>query len=623
MNESNTLLSNVAVYTKYAKYIPQLKRRETWHEIVDRYINMMNTRFKDDELILKRINEMKPFIYDKKVLPSMRALQFSGAAMIKNESRGYNCGYLPMEHYKGFSELMFLLLGGTGIGYSVQYKHIEKLPEIQKPLKQAKFLIGDSIEGWADAVKQLMKSYFGVIKIKPRFDYTDIREKGSRLITAGGKAPGPEPIKICLTKIESILNEKQDGTKLSSFEVHRINCLIADAVLAGGIRRAALISLFSIDDKEMATCKHGQWWELYPELGRSNNSAVVLRNRATKEDFDKLWQVTVDSKSGEPGIYFTNDPDYGTNPCCEISLRPYTFCNLCEINAGTVIDQLDLDTRSSVASFFGTLQATFTDFHYLRPIWKTNTDKDALIGVGLTGIANGTILDLDLVKSAEIVKQTNAGLAKHLGINVAARTTTIKPSGTTSCVLGTSSGIHAWHDEFYIRNMQCTIGDDLYTFFKNNHPLLVKDMDYQPKDAVIGMPQMSPKTAILRQNETALDFLERVKRFNLEWVKTGHNRGPNTNNVSATCNVKEDEWDIVGKWMWDNKNVYNGMSVLPYDNGTYKDAPFQVCTKEEYMTRMKYIKNNPIDLTLIIEDDDHTDQSAELACAGGACEITF
>ena len=623
MNESNRLLSNVAVYTKYAKYIPELKRRESWREIVDRYIGMMKERFKDDNAIIVMIDSMKDHIYDKKVLPSMRALQFAGAAMTKNESRGYNCAYLPMEHYKGFSELMFLLLGGTGVGYSVQYKHIEQLPEIQKPLKEAKFLIGDSIEGWADAVKQLMKSYFGVIKTKPRFDYTDIRSKGARLVTAGGKAPGPEPLRICLTKIESLLNEKEDGHKLSPFEVHRINCLIADAVLAGGIRRAALIALFSMDDTEMATCKHGKWWEMFPELGRANNSAVVLRNRASIDDFGKLWQVTVDSKSGEPGIYFTNDPDYGTNPCCEISLRPYTFCNLTEINAGTIQDQDDFNARATVAAFFGTLQASITDFHYLRSVWKTNTEKDSLIGVGITGIANSNLEGLDLKQAVDYVKRMNAKTAKRLGINEAARTTTIKPSGTTSCVLGTSSGIHAWHDKFYIRNMQCAVGDDLHKFFSENHPELIKVMDYQPKDAVIGMPQMAPDTATLRDNETALEFLERVKQFNLDWVKEGHRTGPNTNNVSATCNVREDEWDSVGEWMWNNKHNFNGMSVLPYDNGTYKDAPFQICTKEEYDAKMEYIKNHPIDLTLIIEDEDNTDQAAELACAGGACEITY
>jgi len=336
MTNEIKLLSNIVIYNKYAKYIPLLKRRETWEEIVDRYITMMIKKYGTDEdrkkLELKGIKNLKkvsPFsekilinstyIYNKKVLPSMRAAQFSGAAIEKNEARLYNCGYMPMSDYRSFSELMFLLLGGTGIGYSVQYHHIEQLPEIQKPIKESKFLIGDSIEGWADAVKQLMKSYFGKTKVKPRFVYSDIREKGSRLVTAGGKAPGAAPLKVCLTKIETILNEKQNGSKLTSFEVHRINCIIADAVLAGGIRRAALISLFSMDDKEMATSKHGKWWENYPELGRANNSAVILRNRIKKEEFDSLWKMVVDSGSGEPGIYFTNDPEYGTNPLIEES----------------------------------------------------------------------------------------------------------------------------------------------------------------------------------------------------------------------------------------------------------------------------------------------------------------
>lgn len=623
MGINNDLLSDIIVYTKYAKYKPDVKRRETWNEIIDRYMDMMLERFKDNPTVINKIKEYAPYVYQKKVLPSMRALQFAGAAMIRNESRGYNCSYLPMDHYKAFSEVMFLLLGGAGVGFSVQYKHIENLPDIQKPLKEAKFLVGDSIEGWADAVKQLMKSYFGVIKTKPRFDYSDIRPKGSRLVTAGGKAPGPEPLRICLTKIESILNEKQDGEKLTPFEVHRINCLIGDAVLSGGIRRAALISLFSIDDWEMVTCKHGKWWELYPELGRSNNSAVVLRNRASKEDFDTLWQATVNSKSGEPGIYFTNDPEYGTNPCCEISLRPFTFCNLTEINGSDLVDQEDFNERARIAAFFGTLQASFTDFHYLRPIWKKNTDKDALVGVGITGIANGIVLDMNLEKAAEEAKKTNEKIAKLIGINKAARNTTVKPSGTTSCVLGTSSGIHAWHDKYYIRNMQCKVGDDLYTFFTENYPELIKVMDYDPHSAVIGIPQRAPEGAIMRENENAIDFLERVKKFNLQWVKTGHRSGPNTNNVSATVNIREDEWKDVGEWMWKNRNTYNGLSVLPYDGGTYKDAPFETCTTEVYESKCKYIEDHPIDLTLIIEEEDNTEQAQELACAGNNCELTY
>jgi ribonucleotide reductase alpha subunit len=959
MNKSQELLSDIVVYNKYARYRSDLYRREGWNEIIDRYVAMMLKKYCGNEVssqfksknvktekgsLAEQIIKNSQYLYDKKVLPSMRALQFSGPASEKNEARVYNCSYCPIDDYRSFSEIMFLLLGGTGCGYSVQFHHIDKLPEIRKPLKYKKFLVSDSIEGWSDAVKALVKSYFGVTPYKPRFDFSDIRDKGAPLITAGGKAPGPDPLKICLAKIEGLLNTKQDGDKLKPLEAHDIICFIADAVLAGGIRRAALISLFSMDDIEMATCKHGHWWETNPQRGRANNSAVIVRNRAKKEDFDHIWQMVKDSNSGEPGIYWTNDPEYGTNPCCftggtkvltydgyktfseldgdediefinykgdvvngkvwktglkstirlslsngktikctedhrlmdvngeevqakdtlnlrlmphhsinreinnfvkygfiqgdgstgrlisnyhkgleiyfgendldvanifgiaevgkayvngfndvllsigmssdtlpsrtfpshfryfhkdeklmflkgmysangcviknhrvsykttcrdlaedlvkyiyelsdfeirpyittnkskdvlfsngnytckesydvnistlngiiwfaekigfvqtykqnslsdlikkkspkvikissngidevydffiddeyhwgivegivahncEISLRPFTFCNLTEVNAGEVYSQDDFDTFAKVASFFGTLQAGFTDFHYLRSIWIKNTEKDSLIGVGITGICNGTILPLDLTSVAHIVKEENRRVASIIGINSAARTTTIKPSGTTSCVVGTSSGIHAWHSPYYIRNMQCTVGDDLYNYFSQNHPSLIKIMDYDPKSAVIGVPQKAPDTAILRHDETALEFLERTKRFNLEWVKEGHVTGPNTNNVSATCNIKEDEWDSVGKWMWENRKHYNGLSVLPFDGGSYKDAPFTDCSEEVFIEKMKYIENNPIDLELIYESGDNTDLKGELACAGGSCEIVF
>lgn len=619
MIEGNDLLGKVVVYNKYAKYDTLQKRRETWEEIITRYLGMMVKKYPD---LNTEIMSKGQHLYSKKVLPSMRAAQFSGAAVEKNEARLYNCSYMPMNDYRCFSELMFLLLGGTGVGYSVQYHHVEELPEVIKPLKEAKYLVGDSIEGWADSVKQLMKAYFGKTKIKPRFDFSDIRPKGARLVTAGGKAPGPEPLRICLTKIEALLNNKNNGEKLTSVEVHDICCFIADAVLAGGIRRAALISLFSFDDKAMATCKHGNWWELNPQRGRANNSAVILRNRVKRHEFDNLWQMVVDSGSGEPGVYFTNDPEYGTNPCCEISLRPYTFCNLTEINAGVVNSQEDFNNASEIAAFFGTLQAGFTDFHYLRSIWRKNTEKDALIGVGITGICNGNLENLNLQEAVEIAMNENDRVSSIIGINSAARVTTVKPSGTTSCVVGTSSGIHAWHDPFYIRNMQCKVGDDLYQFFTEYHPELIKIMDYDPNSAVIGIPQKAPENATMRQDETALSMLERVKRFNLEWIKLGHRRGPNTNNVSATVSVKPEEWNDVGDWMWDNKSTYNGLSVLPYDGGTYKDAPFQTCTEEEYNQKIEYIKNNPIDLTKIIEEEDNTDLSGEIACSGKeGCEI--
>lgn len=638
MNESQLLLSNIAVYTKYARFRADLERRETWEEIIDRYIGMMlkkycgDIRFEEwkqkkvdvsEDPLAREIIENSKYLYERKVLPSMRALQFAGPAIEKNESRVYNCAYLPIDHYASFSELMFLLLGGTGVGYSVQYHHVDQLPEIIKPVKSKKFLIGDSIEGWADAVKALMKAYFGVTRHKPRFDYSDIRHKGEPLVTAGGKAPGPDPLRICLVKIEAIFNAKENHTQLTTLEAHDICCHIADAVLAGGIRRAALISLFSFDDKRMATCKHGNFTELNPQRDRANNSAVIVRNRVKQKEFKDFWKIIRASNSGEPGISWTNDPQYGFNPCHEISLRPNTFCNLTEVNASNVKDQEDFNDRCRVAAFFGTLQAGFTDFHYLRHVWQKNSEKDALIGVGMTGIASGRLDDLDLEEGTSVVMIENERLASIIGINTAARCTTIKPSGTTSCVVGSSSGIHAWHAPYYIRNMQCAVGDDLFNYFVENHPLLVKEMEYFPGNAVVGVPMKAPKEGVLRSDETAIEFLERVKRFNKEWVQTGHRSGPNYNNVSATVNVKDEEWEEVGHWIWVNRKYYSGISLFPYDGGVYKDAPFEECSEYEYNKRMKYIRNNPINLTKIQEYEDRTNLKMELACASGQCEIVF
>ena len=317
---------------------------------------------------------------------------------------------------------MFLLLSGCGVGYSVQQHHVRKLPHVTKPFdkRYRRFVIGDSIEGWADAVKVLMESYLGGRKKSAvKFDYSDIRPKGARLVTSGGKAPGPQPLKECLIKVQGILDDKNDGDNLTSLNVHDIVCHIADAVLAGGIRRAALISLFSAYDEEMISCKSGDWWELNPQRGRSNNSAVLMRHKITKKFFMDLWKRVEASGAGEPGIYFNNDKDWGTNPCCEIALRPYQFCNLCEVNVSDIESQSDYEDRVRVASFIGTLQAGYTDFHYLREIWKETTERDALIGVSMTGIGSGTVLNYDMAVGAEIVKNENARVAKIIGVRKA------------------------------------------------------------------------------------------------------------------------------------------------------------------------------------------------------------
>jgi ribonucleoside-triphosphate reductase len=367
----------------------------------------------------------------------MRSMQFGGKPIEISPNRIYNCAYMPIDHIDSFSETMFLLLGGTGVGYSVQKHHVAKLPIIQKPYpkKKRRFLIGDSIEGWADSIKVLMKSYMNGGGSRVEFDFSDIRPKGARLITSGGKAPGPQPLKECLVKIEGLLNQKENGEQLTTIEVHDIVCHIADAVLAGGIRRAALISLFSADDDAMIGCKAGNWWETNPQRGRANNSAVLMRHKITKEFFMDYGKE-LNYREQENLVYIlNNDKDWGTNPCCEIALRPYQFCNLCEVNVSNIESQEDLNERVKVAAFIGTLQAGYTSFHYLRDVWRETTEKDALIGVSMTGIGSGKVLRYDMSKAASLVKRENTRVSKLLGINQAARTTTVKPAGTTSLTL--------------------------------------------------------------------------------------------------------------------------------------------------------------------------------------------
>ena len=620
MKEINSnILSDITVHMKYAKYNPELKRRETWEELVDRNMAMHIKKYPELEV---EIRKAYSYVFTKQILPSMRSLQFAGKPIEISPNRLYNCSYLPVDSLDAFNEIMFLLLSGCGVGYSVQQHHIKQLPFLMKPFKgrTRRFVIGDSIEGWSDAVKVLIRSYLGEKRAsRIIFDYTDIRPKGARLVTSGGKAPGPQPLKECLIKVEGILEAKEDGSTLTSLEVHDIICHIADAVLAGGIRRAALISLFTATDDDMISCKSGNWWETNPQRGRANNSAVLMRHKITKEFFMDLWKRVELSGAGEPGIYLNNDKDWGTNPCCEIALRPFQFCNLCEVNVSNIKDQNDLNARVKAAAFIGTLQAGYTDFHYLREIWKETTEKDALIGVSMTGIGSAAVLQMDMKAAANIVTKENARVAKLIGINSSARCTTVKPAGTTSLVLGTSSGIHAWHNDYYVRRMRVGKNEAIYGYLLDNHKELIEDEYFRPHDtAVISIPQKAPEGSILR-TESPFDTLERVKRVAQEWIRPGHRRGSNTHNVSATISLKENEWKKAGDWMWENRDYYNGLSVLPYDGGTYTQAPFEDIDEAKYNKMSKVLSD--VDLTKVIEAEDNTDLSGELACAGGSCEV--
>lgn len=618
-NLSLDILSKIIVHMKYARYIPKKKRRETWTELVDRNKKMHMKKYPDLNDEIEAV--YKNYVIPRKILPSMRSMQFAGKPIEISPNRIYNCSVIAVNDWRVFGEIMFLLLGGSGVGFSVQKHHIEKLPEITKPNKEKerRYLIADAIEGWSDAIKTLMKSYFfGGSSI--RFDYSDIRQKGEQLVTSGGKAPGPDPLRICIEHIRGILESKNNGEQLTTLEVHDIVCHIADAVLAGGIRRAALISLFSADDIEMISCKSGNWWELNPQRGRANNSAVLLRHKITKEFFFDLWERIKESGSGEPGIFFTNDKEMLTNPCGEISIRSDgQMCNLSEVNVSDVDSQEELDNRVRAATFLGTLQAGYTDFHYLRPVWKRVTEKESLLGIGLTGIASGNILKLNPKQAAKIAKDENERVAALIGINKAARITTVKPSGTTSTLLGTSSGVHAWHSQYYIRRIRVGKNEAIYDYLAKNHPELIEDEYFRPHDtAVISVPIKAPDGAIMR-TESPIQLLERVKWLHDNWIKPGHRSGSNTHNVSATISLRDHEWDAVGNWMWDNRDHYSGISVLPFDGGNYIQAPFQDITKDEYERLISTLKG--VDLSRIVEMEDATEHSQEAACAGGGCLI--
>jgi ribonucleoside-triphosphate reductase len=631
MELSNQIASDITTYCKYSRFLPIEERRETWEETV----------FRTEDMHVRKYPHMKEIIHNafdkvrgKQVLPSMRSLQFGGRAIELSNSRVYNCAFMAANFGGFFNELMFLLLGGTGVGYSVQWRHVKELPAIKRPKKARKYLIGDSIIGWADAVKALMSAYLNGSYF-PNFDYEDIRPAGTLLRTAGGKAPGPGPLRVCLTKIHSMLESKPVGSKLQSWEVSDIACIIADAVLSGGIRRSAMICLFDIDDDAMLGYKSGTWYEQHAERGRVNVSAVAFREggalwelgkgegyaweATTEEQFRHFWSFVEASGSGEPGLYFSNHPDWGTNPCCEIALRHKQFCNLTTINYAAVATQEELNEAAYYAGVIGTLQAGYTDLHYLSAEWKENCEDEALLGVSITGIADGGHYKrFNWKTAANRVAEANKHVAALIGIKTAARTTCIKPEGTASLVLGTSSGIHARHSHYYIRRIRLGKDESVARYLLAHHPELVAQDATKPNGVVVELPQKAPDRSIYR-TESPVDLLERVKYFHRNWILPGHFSGENAHNVSCTVSIKPDEWGQVGDWMWDNRGSYNGISVLPFDGGTYVQAPFEECSKETYEKMMEHLKQ--VDLSKIVERDDLTTLREEPACAGGACVI--
>lgn len=673
MVDNKDFLSDVVVYAKYAKYNPDLQRRENWEELVLRNAEMHAKKFPQiaDEIFKVYARS----VLTKKVVPSMRSFQFAGKAIEVNHSRMFNCSSRKLDSAVAFAEVMFLLLGGSGVGISVQKHHVEQIPAITTPKgRSKKFVVSDDIMGWADAIKVLMKSYTGG-KTKFNFDFSEIRPKGTRLVTAGGKAPGPEPLKKCINYIKKILDtvieDRGEGSKLKPIEAHDIACHIANAVLAGGIRRSAMISLFSADDDEMLVCKgnfpievvnieklnehtfdvefkyNGRnkslavdeytlnsiretgtiaWYHLEEQRGRANNSVMLHRDETSEEYFREMMLKVEASKAGEPGVYWTNDYELGTNPCCEISLDLNGgFCNLTEVNVSDITSYEDLVQRVKDATFIGTLQAGYTDFHYLGDQWKEIAERDALLGVSMTGIGSGEVLKYDIEAAAREAIAENIRVAKAINIKPAKRIGTIKPSGTASLVLGSSSGIHAWHNDYYIRRMRINKDEAIYSYLyeKLGSDFLEDDCFNPTTTSVLSIPIKAPEGSILR-TETPLELLERVKKFQIEWIRGSHVEGTNTHNVSVTVSIKPDEWGFVTDWMWENKNFYNGISVLDYDGGTYPQMPFEDCTEAEYLQLTDKLLNaiETFNIKDVIEEEDFTDHKGEAACSGGACELS-
>ncbi len=616
MNRSNRLLSEIVAYRTYAKYLTHANRRETLAETINR--NMLMHLEKFPQLSRDIIKAYKQ-VHDFKVMPSMRSLQFGGEAVTKNNVRLFNCSFAHIKEVRIFAEALYLLLSGTGFGFSVQRHHIVQLPAIKRPKEEGIYIVHDSIEGWAESLNQLMNAYF-YGAIRPIFDFTHVRVKGSYLVTTGAKAPGPEPLKIMLQKVEGMLKTAV-GRKLTDLETHDIICIIADCVLAGGIRRAALISLFDRDSKAMLTSKHGNWWEKHPYRARANNSAVLLRGDVSKEEFLYIYQACIDSNAGEPGFFWTNDLEWGTNPCAEIGLQSHQFCNLTTTNLTGIKNEKDFENRIYAAAFLGTLQASYTDFPYLSENWKSVTEREALIGCSFTGIADATKLTGDqLQKAARSVLEVNEKYARKLGINPATRTTAIKPEGTASCVLGSSSGIHARHDQWYLRRVRMNRDDELAKYLMRTCPELVEPDMFSQTGVVVTIPQESPAGAVLRHKESAIELFDRVKLYYENWVVPGHRSGVNTHNVSCTINYRPEEVLELGEKLWNDREQYAAVALLPADNTVYSQPPFEGCTEETFNKYNNMVKD--IDLTRVLEMEDNTNRAEQLSCSGGLCEIT-
>lgn len=642
--------------SKYARYQPSLLRREVYDETVARVEAMHQRKFADVPGIRDEISRAFDLVRDKRVLPSMRSMQFGGKAIEVNNNRIYNCSFSLVDRVRVFAEAMFLLLSGCGVGYSVQFEHVGKLPRLGyiDEKRVVHHVIADTIEGWADAVDALVRSYVDGTYVE--FSYHLIRAAGSPLRTSGGHAPGHVKLKAALEAIRRVLHGAQ-GRKLRPIECHRVMCHAAGAVLSGGIRRSAMIALFSPDDGEMMVCKTGDWWkeDKEPYFAYANNSVALLRHETKEAQFKRVFEMI--REFGEPGFVFLEQSHYGTNPCAEIGLDPvlrvddyptnspvrsatgiegrgfatgWAFCNLCEINAARLRSYEDFVEAARAATLIGTLQAAYTDFPYLGPVSEAIAERDALLGIGMTGMLDTPHVSCNPEYQRAIarrVKKWNADYAARIGVRPAARTTCVKPSGTTSLELGSvGSGHHAHHARRYVRRVTADEYETVFQAFKAANPhMCVRKPDGK---YVIEFPVQAPDGAILKKDMTAIAFLEMVRSTQQNWVLPGTDdsgRSPGLNhNVSNTVNVAPHEWDQVADYLWEHRDSFTGVSLLPEDP-VLPFMPFEAVTNDDQERRFNELvaKYEPIDYLAIVEAEDGTDLTGEVACAGpgGSCSI--
>ena len=629
---------NFIALSRYAKWVEAEGRRETWGETVDRYFNFMTNHLKVNHNYIpneKLVAELKEFVFERNVMPSMRSVMTSGAALERDNVAGYNCAFLPVDSPRSFDETMYVLMCGTGVGFSVEYKYINKLPPVPEKLEKSDtvIVVEDSKQGWAKAYRELLALLWtGHI---PAIDVSKVRPSGARLKTMGGRSSGPQPL-VNLFDFTIAKFKNATGRNLKPIECHDIMCKIGEVVVVGGVRRSAMISLSNINDIEMAQAKSGNWWEQSPQRALSNNSVAYSR-KPEMEQFIAEWKSLYDSKSGERGIYNVaaaqaqaakfgrRDPDihYGTNPCSEIILRPYQFCNLSEVVLRENDTKKDIQRKVELATILGTWQSTLTDFKYLRKIWKDNTEEERLLGVSLTGqfghkfmSGKEDLISLEafLMTLREKAREVNREESGKIGIPESAAITCVKPSGTVSQLVGVSSGMHPWHSPYYIRTVRGSKGDPISTFLKEVG-IPVEDDVMKPNDTyVFSFPVKAPEGAIVRNDLTAIDHLNIWLVYQRAWCE---------HKPSITVSVKEDEWMEVGAWVYKNFDEVSGISFLPHSEHSYKQAPYQEVSKEEYeMLVSKMPKNIRWEDLSFYETEDGTSPSATLACSSdGNCEL--